>query len=264
MRDKFETYGREPRMPLWAKLLGATYWAGDGSVRTKIGEIGYRYRTVACKAVQYGERPSLMLGFGLFTWFAPMPLCTRRFFRERELGMDRASYGFSSSDDGLMFYWGQRSAILWWPWVLEHIRTDYLGTDMRWHDDRSHPENHWARKHPNPLHRYVGPIGPEKWSEVHPYRYMLQNGTVQEVQATITRRRAFHGRRWFGPIRFRRFIRSIMPRKVFDSIDVQFSDEVGERAGSWKGGTVGCSYDILPEESPRSALMRMQRDRRFR
>jgi hypothetical protein len=269
MRDKFETYGREPRMPLWAKLLGATYWAGDGSVRTKIGEIGYRYRTVACKAVYYGDstdedRPSLMLGFGLFTWFAPMPLWTRRFFAERELGMDRASYGFSSADDGLLFYWGQRSAILWWPWVLEHIRTDYLGTDMRWHDDRSHPENDWARKHPNPLHRYVGPIGPEKWSEVHPYRYMLQNGTVQEVQATITRRRAFHGRRWFGPIRLRRFIRSIMPRKVFDNIDVQFSDEVGERAGSWKGGTVGCSYDILPEESPRSALMRMQRDRRFR
>lgn len=264
MSDKFQTYGRAPKMPLWARLLGATYWAGDGSVRTKIGEIGYRYRTVACKAVAYGERPSLMLGCGLFTWFMPLPLATRRFFRERELGMERPSYGFSSSDDGLLFHWGQRSVILWWPWGLEHIRTDYLGTDMQWHDQRSHPEDSWSRKHPNPLHRYTGPDGPEKWSEAHPYRYMLSDGSVQEVEATITRRRAYHGRRWFGPIRFRRFLRAMMPKRVFDSIDVDFNGEVGERAGSWKGGCIGCSYDIRPDESPRAALMRMQRDRRFR
>lgn len=260
----FETYGREPKMPLWAKLLGATYWAGDGSVRTKIGEIGYRYRTIACKAVSYGERPSLMLGCGLFTWFAPLPLWARRFFREPDIGsLDRAAYGFSSSEDGLHFYWGHRSCMLWWPWGLEHIRTEYLGTDLRWHDDRSHPDN-WARKHPNPLYRYDGPVGPEKWSEAHPYRYMLQSGAVQERTATLTRRRAFHGRRWFGPIRLRRIVRSVMPKRLFDSIDVEFSDEVGEDSGSWKGGCIGCSYDIKPEESPRQALMRMQRDRRFR
>lgn len=269
MNAPFETYGREPKMPLWAKLLGATYWAGDGSVRTKIGEIGYRYKTVACKAVFYGDmidddRPSLMLGFGFFTWFAPLPLWTRRFFRGGDYGMDRPQYGFSSSEEGLHLHWGKRSKMLWWPWGLEHIRTEYLGTDLNWHDDRSHPENTWSRQHPNPLHRYNGPVGPEKWSEVHPYRYMLQSGEVQEVEATITRRRAFHGRQWFGPVRFRRFLRSIMPKRVFDSIDVQFNGEVGERAGSWKGGCIGCSYDIKPEESPRSALMRMQRERRFR
>lgn len=154
--------------------------------------------------------------------------------------------------------------MFWWPWGLEHIRTDYLGTDMQWHDDRAHPENAWAREHPNPLHRYTGPVGPDKWSETHSYRYLLSSGEVQEVDATVTRRRAYHGRRWFGPVRFQRWLRSFMPKRIFDSIDVRFSAEVGERAGSWKGGCIGCSFDIRPEESPRAALMRMQSERRFK
>jgi len=271
-RTDTKAYGLPPKMPLWAKLLGATYWAGDGSVQTKIGEIGYRYRTIALKGVFYDDmtdddRPSLMIGTGLFTWFAPLPLWTRWFFRHgsSELGsLDRPAFGFSTSEDGLHFYWGRRSTTWWWPWGLEHIRTEYLGTDLCWHDDRSHPENTWARQHPHPLHRYEGPVGPEKWSEVHPYRYLLRSGEVQQVEATITRRRAFHGRRWIGPIRFQRMLRAIMPKKVSDSIDVSFSGEVGERAGSWKGGCIGCSYTIKPEESPRSALKRMEAERVFR
>lgn len=263
-----ETYGRETQMALWAKLLGARYWHGDSTARTKIGEISTRYRTFALKAVHYGEeddRPSLMIGTGLFTWFMPLPLWTHRFFGTPEMGsMERKAYGFSSSEDGLHLNWGSGSGLMWWPWGLAHIRTEYLGVDMRWHDDRAHPENTWAREHPNPLHRYSGPIGPDKWSETHPYRYLLRSGEVQQVEATITRRRAFHGHRWFGPVRFRRWLRSLMPKRVFDSIDVQFSGEVGERAGSWKGGCIGCSYDIRPEESPRSALMRMQSERRFK
>lgn len=39
---------------------------------------------------------------------------------------------------------------------------------------------------------------------------------------------------------------------------------LGARRGSWKGGCVGCGYDMRPEEAPKETLMRMQRERRFR
>ena len=48
------------------------------------------------------------------------------------------------------------------------------------------------------------------------------------------------------------------------NIDVQFDGEVGERSGSWKGGTVGCGYDKLPHESIEQCLRRMEKEREFK
>ncbi len=39
---------------------------------------------------------------------------------------------------------------------------------------------------------------------------------------------------------------------------------VGERTGSWKGGTIGCGNDLLPGETMEQSLRRMERDRTFR
>jgi hypothetical protein len=47
------------------------------------------------------------------------------------------------------------------------------------------------------------------------------------------------------------------------TINVDFNDEVGERTGSWKGGTLGCGYDLLPNETPLECLRRMERERKF-
>ena len=44
---------------------------------------------------------------------------------------------------------------------------------------------------------------------------------------------------------------------------VSFSDEVGEKSGSWKGGTVGCGFEINPNESMIDALRRMESTREF-
>lgn len=88
-------------------------------------------------------------------------------------------------------------------------------------------------------------------SETHPYRYVLRNGTVQERTALIR-------------VEYGRWTRAWLPRvKESRWIDVQFSDEVGERTGSWKGGTIGCSYHMLPGETPLDTLRRMERERKF-
>jgi len=42
-------------------------------------------------------------------------------------------------------------------------------------------------------------------------------------------------------------------------IDVQFSDEVGERSGSWKGGTIGCAYEMRPKKHRVSVLSEWSR-----
>jgi hypothetical protein len=44
---------------------------------------------------------------------------------------------------------------------------------------------------------------------------------------------------------------------------IEFNDEVGERTGSWKGGTLGCGYNLLPNETPLECLRRMEKERKF-
>jgi len=87
--------------------------------------------------------------------------------------------------------------------------------------------------------------------ESHPYTYTLRSGKVQNRVATIKA----ESRRW---------TRFWLPYKmVHQSIDIEFNDEVGERSGSWKGGCIGCSYDMLPGEAPLDTLRRMERERKF-
>lgn len=92
-------------------------------------------------------------------------------------------------------------------------------------------------------------------SQSHPYRYTLKRGTVQNVTATIYVERMKWRARWWPliPYRYER-----------TSISVQFSEEVGEKSRSWKGGCVGCGYDFdNPHETPLECLRRMERDRKF-
>lgn len=87
--------------------------------------------------------------------------------------------------------------------------------------------------------------------EAHPYTYRLRSGEAQERIATIKPERRLWTRFWLP---FRRESRYI---------DIDFNNEVGERSGSWKGGVMGCSFDMLPGETPLQTLRRMERERRF-
>ena len=90
------------------------------------------------------------------------------------------------------------------------------------------------------------------YTEQHPYTYRLKKGIVQERTATCTiEKRKWH-RKWFPFL-----------TRTSQVIDVEFSDEVGERSGTWKGGTLGCSYEMLPGETVESCLRRMEKERDF-
>ena len=90
------------------------------------------------------------------------------------------------------------------------------------------------------------------YKESYPYIYILRSGKVQEVIATVNAERRTWHRKWFPFL-----------KQVRQSIDVSFDSEVGEGTGSWKGGTVGCGYDMLPHETMKECLYRMQDERKF-
>lgn len=87
-----------------------------------------------------------------------------------------------------------------------------------------------------------------------PYTYTLKNGTVQNRKASVHIERRTYRRKWHWLLR---------KRMVNTSISVDFDDEVGEETGSWKGGTVGCGYNLLPGETALECLRRMEKERIF-
>ena len=50
---------------------------------------------------------------------------------------------------------------------------------------------------------------------------------------------------------------------VQDYIEIEFKTEVGSQKGSWKGGAMACSYDLLPGETPQECIKRMEQTRDF-
>lgn len=89
----------------------------------------------------------------------------------------------------------------------------------------------------------------------YPYTYTLKRGEVQNRTATV------HVERMSWRPKCLRWTRLL--EKSRTSIEVSFSDEVGERSGSWKGGCIGCGYEIKPGETPLETLSRMERERKF-
>jgi len=87
--------------------------------------------------------------------------------------------------------------------------------------------------------------------ESHPYTYTMRSGEVQHRTATIKAERRIWTR-WWLPF-----------RRVSQSIDIEFNAEVGEQTGSWKGGVLGCGYEMKPGETPLQTLRRMEIERKF-
>lgn len=135
------------------------------------------------------------------------------------------TYGFCFFEDGLHLSWGKRHGKRDDPFKI-------IGMPWRWHHQK---DSHKKLSEP----------------ETHPYTYTLRSGEVQHRNATIQA----ETRTWLRPW--------LPYKRVHRSIDIEFDGEVGERTGSWKGGCIGCSYELLGGEAPVDALRRMERERKF-
>lgn len=159
---------------------------------------------------------------------------------------DNPEYGFMFHHNSFWIYYGlnkQWSFNL--PWFdYKWVRTSYLLKGGNWVNDTPKQKQDWDFYN----NKYV-------WEETYPYTYTLNNGSIQERTATIKVCEREWRRKWFTWTK--------LTSKSRKTIEVEFSDEVGEETGSWKGGTVGCGYDILGNETPLECLRRMEKERKF-
>lgn len=155
--------------------------------------------------------------------------------------------------DAIHLHWGRHSKIVHMPWSWGScVRSEMLCADGVWCKHKLDFE----------LAEGEEPAA----TEMHPYRYVCTDGRVQNVNATI----GVQEREWRWAVARR--LHLPWPRMIQRTIDVTFTagedgqefDGVGDRAGSYKGGTIGCGYQMKPGEMPVDTLRRMQRERRFR
>lgn len=163
-----------------------------------------------------------------------------RWHREPEDGM--ASWGVYYMENSVVWCWGDYTKYFHMPWDWDHCNDKH----MVLLEDGS-----WAKYSPS----YSKEGEDARYTQTFPYKYTLKNGEVQEVLAIVYvdrrewRRKCFWRIPWFA--------------KQSVDLCVSFNAEVGERAGSWKGGTIGCGYSMLPGETAEAALRRMEQSRKF-
>lgn len=239
---------------MFASLTTSQFW-NERTARFRWGEVsrGWGLGLALCL---FEEHYSLHVHLGWPNIYLRLPLL-QRWHREPHEIME--SWGGSwVGPDAIHLHWGRRCKIIHMPWSWEWARTSYLLSDgATWvHDLKGFRDRPIGTCLERPvLSRFSTLDEVKKWSDTQPYRYVLQSGEAQERTATIKVHEMEWRWRWFQWLPF--------PRKISRTIDVKFSDEVGERSGSWKGGCIGCGYELRYDETPQECLRRMEHDRKF-
>lgn len=175
----------------------------------------------------------------LFGFLIALPFLDR-WHREPEEMME--SWGFYYDYHSFVICRGNKTKFIHMPWQYDHMNDKHMVQleDGSWEPYRPS----WHKDGED--NRFI---------QKFPYTYTLKNGTVQNVMATVYISRREWSRKclWYIPW-------FAMKRQ---SLQVQFSDEVGERSGSWKGGCIGCGTDMKAGETAEQALRRMESERVF-
>jgi len=150
------------------------------------------------------------------------------------------SWGVYYHERSVVLCWGPKTKFIHMPWEMVHIKCEVLRPDGTWAKE----VNSWDKGEPD---------GREV--QVHDYIYTLRSGEVQHRKATCHVERREWRQKW---LRWTRLF-----AKIRTYLEIQFDGEVGERTGSWKGGCIGCGYDMRRGESMESCLRRMEAERKF-
>lgn len=145
--------------------------------------------------------------------------------------------------------WGHFRKHIEMPWALSWYRTSTKLDDGSWFNEIK------GKKKKAVLHYLVEKEKIFLFKEFYDYKYKLRSGEIQERTACVGVKQMEWRRKWL--------MFTSLFSKVRTTIDIEFSDEVGERTGSWKGGTIGCGYELLLGETPLACLRRMERERTF-
>ena len=201
-------------------------------------------------AIQYSFWFLLALPLVLFGWGT---LYIRLPIKTGIQDCESAAWGFNYHGNTIWIYiggggnfsGGKKWKTFTMPWEYTWVRTSLLLSDQKsWeHETPKKRESFYTDKWKDPNVVFIKTL---------PYLDKYDNTSLL---ATIR----VEEREWR-----RRFLKwTKMFSKTRKTIAIEFSSEVGKRKGSWKGGCVGCSYDILPGETPFECLKRMEKERKF-
>jgi hypothetical protein len=187
----------------------------------------------------FDSRIQITISFGYGTFYFNLPIYTK--YDE----CDPPDYGFYYYNNALWICYGRKVKKIGMPWEYDWVRTSKLCEDGSWeHETKGNRKDFYKDEWADVL-----------WKETYPYKYTLKNGTIQERFVNVT----VEEREW-RPMWFKWTSLFAKKRKT---IAVEFNDEVGERTGSWKGGVLGCGYEMKYGELPEQTLVRMQKERKF-
>jgi hypothetical protein len=194
----------------------------------------------------FDERPKIIFSIPLFgSVFVSLPIHTGR-----SNSCEWRAWGFYFHDDAFVLRLGKRSMYFYIPYIaMEFVGTEHLMKDDSWYLEKK------LRFSTEEYREQEKFITENKKYETFDYDYKLNSGEVQHHKATVSTARRTWRRKWFGWLSKLNFVKT--------TIEVEFADEVGERAGSWKGGCIGTSHVMLPGETPEQTLRRMEANRRF-
>ncbi len=191
----------------------------------------------------FDNRPNIHLQLLFFTLNIYLP------FRNKwEDECDGPSYGIAIHNNTFWVYKGGKGNYggnKWWTWdipffSLEWIRTSVLLKDDTWeHETKGNKKDfyktEWKSKQKSWTYDYIDNYD----GEVIPTTIYVVDREWRPKWLTWTK---------------------LFATKI-TRIEVEFSKEVGSAKGSWKGGTLGCSYALLKNETPLDCLKRMEKER---
>lgn len=228
---------------------------------------GYRPFAIMLGSGDDGDYPHCRLrlsGFGR-TLIVRLPAIIRPASR----WVDTSHYGWSNNPAG--GYWDKHEREFGFTYSEGHLSFHYGAQTSEWPGTKSRgfllPWKQWRHSR-HSLYDLSGKLFadmPEgrRFIETYDWRKALENACPaaafefddfdgERIVATtrIEEREWLFGEGWFKWLSlFRR------PR-VRRSLDIHFSAETGKRKGSWKGGTIGHSIDMLPGELHEAAFRR--------
>lgn len=169
--------------------------------------------------------------------------------------IDAREYGFSYSDGYLSMHFGRQTHDSstckqkgWFaPWTQwRHVRRRFYGLDGE--HVATLPDS--GKSYLDDPGRWDRERAIEEATPTVAFDFADFDGE-RLVATTKIEEREWH----FGTGRFK-WLSLFRRPKISRSLDISFSGETGKRKGSWKGGTVGHSIDMLPGELHEAAFRR--------
>lgn len=194
----------------------------------------------------FDNRPRINLCLGFFSLTLIFP------FRNKWTDeCDSPKWGIAIHNNTFWVYKGgegnDNGGNKWWTWDIPFLTKEWVRTSILLKDNTWEHETKGNRKE----------FYEDKWKEKQAcWNYDF----LDKYDNTIIPTKIYVEEREWRPkwLTWTKLFASI--RKT---IDVDFSQEVGRRKGSWKGGTIGCSYDLLKDEIPLDCVKRMEKERTF-